>query len=103
MATTRWRGGRPALFVAAASSPSEGPSVSRPAAIHPTDALGTRRYEEGIDGDAEIGGPSRGGGAAFPATHFAKLTSCVVSSGHEASFPLGLGKHLGDIARGRYL
>jgi len=34
------------LFVAAASSPPEGPSVSRHARVHPTDALGARRYEE---------------------------------------------------------
>jgi len=37
----------PAVFVAAASSPSKGPSVSRHVGVHPTDALGARRYEEG--------------------------------------------------------
>jgi len=36
------------LFVAAASSPPEGPSVSRHAGVHPTDALGARRYEDAI-------------------------------------------------------
>jgi len=41
-----WR--KACLFVAAASSPSEGPSASRHAGIHPTDALGARRYEEGV-------------------------------------------------------
>jgi len=32
----------------APSSPSEGPSVGRHAGVRPTDALGARRYEEGI-------------------------------------------------------
>jgi len=35
------------FFVAAASSPSEGPSVSRHVGVRPADALGARRYEEG--------------------------------------------------------
>jgi len=39
--------GRAVFFVAAASSPPEGPSASRHADVHPTDALGARRYEEG--------------------------------------------------------
>jgi len=47
MTTSRRRGGRPTLFVAAASSPPEGPSVSWHASLRPTDALGARRYEEG--------------------------------------------------------
>jgi len=47
MAASRHGGGRPTLFVAAASSSAEGPSASRHAGIRPTDALGARRYEEG--------------------------------------------------------
>jgi len=42
-ALRRWK---VVFFVAAASSPSEGPSTSRHADVRPTDALGARRYEE---------------------------------------------------------
>jgi len=85
MAASRHGGGRPALFVAAASSPSEGPSASWHAGVRPTDALGARRYEEG-----DVAASRHGGGRPALFVAAASSPSEGPSEGPSASWHAGV-------------